>query len=136
MQVQPYLNFDGRTEEALEFYRGAVGAEVEMLMRMGDGPEEYPVAPENKDKVMHASFKIGDSTLMASDCECQGKSTFAGISLSVTFGNGEEATKAFNALAEGGKVQQPVVETFFASHFGVVEDRFGVSWMIYVPTPM
>jgi PhnB protein len=134
MQVQPYLNFDGRCEEAIEFYRQALGAEVTALMRFKDSPQpcEPGMAPPG-DKVMHASFRIGDSTLMASDGYCGGRPGFQGISLSLTLPNDATAQRVFTALAEGGKVEMPLSKTFFASQFGVVADRFGVSWMIYVP---
>lgn len=135
MPIQPYLNFDGRCEEALEFYSGALGAEVTMLMRMKDSPEAAPpgtVPPGAGDKVMHASFRIGDTTVLASDCHCGGKPNFQGFSLSLTLPNAAEAEKRFAALAEGGRVQMPLGKTFFASRFGVVADRFGVPWMIYV----
>jgi PhnB protein len=136
MQVQPYLNFDGRCEEALEFYRKALGAEVTMLSRFKDSPEPHApgmVPPGAENKVMHASFRIGETTVMASDCHCGGRPNFQGFSLSLTLPDGARAEQAFAALADGGKVQMPLGKTFFASHFGVVTDRFGVSWMIYVP---
>jgi PhnB protein len=136
MQVQPYLDFNGRCEEALEFYRKALGAEVTMLSRFKDSPEPCgsgTVPPGSGDKVMHASFRIGESTVMASDCHCGGRPNFQGFSLSLTLPDGAKAERAFAALADGGKVQMPLGKTFFASHFGVVTDRFGVSWMIYVP---
>jgi PhnB protein len=136
MQVQPYLNFDGRCEEAVEFYSRVLGAEKTALMRFKDSPQPPQAGcapPANADKVMHASFRIGDTTVMASDCHCGGQPNFQGFSLSLTLPNGTAAERAFNALADGGKVQMPLGKTFFASHFGVVTDRFGVSWMIYVP---
>jgi len=132
MQVQPYLFFDGRCEEALQFYRKALGAEVEMMMRFKDSPEPMggggPKPPA--DKVMHASFRIGDTQVMASDGNCQGKPAFQGFSLSVNAQDGKDAEKRFALLAEGGQVQQPLIETFFAERFGMVADRFGVSWMV------
>ena len=135
MQVQPYLNFDGRCEEAIEFYRRVLGAEVTMLMRFKDSPEPPAVGmvpPGAGDKVMHASFRIGESTVMASDCHSGGRPSFQGFSLSLTLPDGARAERAFAALADGGQVQMPLGKTFFSSHFGVVADRFGVSWMIYV----
>jgi len=135
MQVQPYLNFDGRCEEALEFYRKALGAEVTMLMRLKDSPEPAApgmVPPGAGDKVMHASFRIGDSTVLASDCHCGGRTSFQGFSLSLTVANEAAAERAFAALADGGQVQMPLAKTFFSPRFGVVADRFGVGWMIYV----
>jgi PhnB protein len=134
MQVQPYLNFDGRCEEALEFYSRALGAEVTALMRYKDSPQ--PAAgmtpPGAENKVMHASFRIGQSTVMASDCHCGAKPNFQGFSLALTPPNEAAAERVFAALAEGGQVQMPLAKTFFSPRFGVVADRFGVSWMIYV----
>ena len=135
MQVQPYLNFDGRCEEALEFYRSALGAEVTMLSRFKDIPEPPAVGsvpPGSADKVMHASFRIGTSTVLAADCRCEGQPSFQGFSLSLTVPTDAEAEHRFAALAAGGQVQMPLTRTFFASRFGVVVDRFGVSWMVYV----
>lgn len=135
MQVQPYLFFDGRCEEAIEFYRNAVGAEAVTLMRFKDSPEPHAagmVPPGAENKVMHASFRVGDSTVMASDGSCAGRPNFQGISLSLTVPDGAEAERRFAALADGGQVQMPLTKTFFSSHFGMVADRFGVSWMIYV----
>jgi PhnB protein len=138
MQIQPYLFFDGRCEEAIEFYKNALGAEVMMLMRFKDNPEppgpddSCKPAPGTEDKVMHASFRIGDSTIMASDGECKGQTTFQGFSLSLTVPNAAEADRLFEALSKGGQVQMPLVTTFFSPRFGMVADKFGVSWMIYV----
>jgi PhnB protein len=130
MQVQPYLNFDGRCEEALDFYRKALGAKVEMMMRFKDNPEPMPGAQAPGDKVLHACLRIGDSSVMASDGYCSGNASFQGFSLSVTARDDAEAKRFFGSLAEGGKVQQPLMKTFFASSFGMVADRFGVSWMV------
>jgi PhnB protein len=135
MQVQPYLFFDGRCEEALEFYRKALGAEVTMLMRYKESPDAPPpgmVPPGSENKVMHSSFRIGNSTLLASDGSCQGKPSFQGVTLSLTVSSDAEADRLFGALAEGGQVQMPLMKTFFSSRFGMVADRFGVSWMIVV----
>jgi len=135
MQVQPYLFFEGRCEEALEFYRQALYAQVDMLMRFKESPEAPPpgaVAPGSEEKVMHASFRVGDSTLMASDGGCSGRSGFQGITLSLNLGDVEEAGRRFAALAEGGEVQMPLGETFWSPAFGMLVDRFGVSWMVNV----
>jgi PhnB protein len=134
MQVQPYLFFEGRCEEAVEFYRRALGAEVKMLMRFKDNPspQDHALPPGEGDKVMHASLRIGDTTLLASDGLCQGRPAFQGFALSLTVADDAEAERAFNALADGGKVQMPLAKTFFSSRFGMVADRFGVSWMVYV----
>jgi PhnB protein len=135
MIVQPYLFFDGRCEEAVEFYRSALGAEVTMLMRYKDSPDPPPpgmVAPGSENKVMHTSFRIGETTVMASDGQCQGRPNFQGFSLSLTVPNEAEAERLFAALADGGQVQMPLTKTFFSSRFGMVADRFGVPWMIVV----
>jgi PhnB protein len=135
MQVQPYLFFDGRCEEAVEFYRRTLGAEVTMLMRFKDSPEPHApgmVPPGAENKVMHASLRIGETALMASDGRCMGKPGFQGFSLSLTLANDAEAERVFAALGEGGQVQMPLTKTFFSSRFGMVADRFGVSWMILV----
>ena len=135
MQVQPYLFFNGRCEEAVEFYRSALGAEVTMLMRYKDSPDPPPpgmVAPGSENKVMHTSFRIGETTVMASDGQCQGRPNFQGFSLSLTVPNEAEAERLFAALADGGQVQMPLTKTFFFSRFGMVADRFGVPWMIVV----
>jgi PhnB protein len=131
--VQPYLFFDGRCEEAIEFYRSALGAEVTMLMRFKDSPDPGMCAPETENKVMHASLRIGETTLMASDGQCQGKLSFQGFSLSLAVPNETEAERLFASVGEGGQVQMPLTKTFFSPSFGMVADRFGVSWMIIVP---
>ena len=132
MQIHPYLFFDGRCEEAIEFYRRTLGAEVVMLMRFKDSPEPA-MAPENAgDKVMHARLRIGDSAVLASDGRCQGRPSFEGFALSLTAPDEAAAERLFGALAEGGQVQMPLAKTFFSPRFGMVADRFGVSWMIYV----
>lgn len=136
MQVQPYLFFEGRCEEAIEFYRTVLGAEVKMLMRYKDNPEPPRdpgmVPPGSADKVMHASLQIGDTTVMASDGLVSGQPKFQGFFLSLDPRDAAEAERLFNALAEGGKVQQPLTRTFFSPRFGMVTDRFGVGWMINV----
>ena len=135
MQVQPYLFFEGRAEEAVEFYRRALGAEVKMLMRYKDSPEAPPpgmVAPGSENKVMHASFQVGDTEVMASDGSCNGKPGFQGFSLSLNAANATECDRLFAALADGGQVQMPLGKTFWSPRFGMVTDRFGVGWMIGV----
>ena len=135
MQVQPYLNFEGRCEEAINFYSSALGARVTALMRFKDSPEKPPVGtcqPGSENKIMHASFNIGDSVVMASDCGCSGQPKFQGVSLSLSVKNDADAERRFAALAEGGKVCMPLGRTFFSSSFGVVTDRFDVTWMIVV----
>ena len=130
--VQPYLLFDGRCEEAVEFYRKALGAQVESLVRFKDSPEPSMCAPNAGDKVMHACFRIGETTLMASDGQCGGRPSFQGFSLSLTVPDVAEAERLFAALGDGGQVQMPLAKTFFSPRFGMVADRFGVSWMVHV----
>ena len=132
MQIQPYLFFDGRCEEALEFYKKALGAQVQMLMRFKDSPEPMGPTTPPADKVMHACVRVGETNVMASDGHCMGKPSFQGFSLSITAGSDAEAERLFGALSDGGKVQQPLIKTFFSSRFGMVADRFGVSWMVVV----
>jgi PhnB protein len=135
MPIEPYLFFEGRTEEAVEFYRKALGAEVQMLMRYKESPEPPPpgmVPPGSENKVMHASLRIGDAIVMMSDGECSGKPNFEGFSLSLTVKTPGEADRFFNALADGGKVQMPLSKTFWSPRFGMVADRFGVGWMVNV----
>jgi PhnB protein len=134
MQVQPYLFFDGRCEEAITFYREVLGAQLDMLMRFKDSPEPPAdaSAPGSGDKVMHASFRIGDSVLMASDGQSGGQPEFKGFSLSLNLDDDAEARRVFTALSQGGNVLMPLDKTFFAEAFGMVADRFGVSWMVGV----
>jgi PhnB protein len=132
MQVQPYLFFDGRCEEAIEFYRHALGAEVTMLMRFKESPEGLPamVPPEAGDKVMHAELRIGEATVMASDGRCRGNPSFQGFALSLSVADEAEAERLFGVLVEGGQVLMPLAKTFFSPRFGMVADRFGVTWMV------
>ena len=135
METQPYLFFDGRCEEAIDFYKKALGAEVQMMMRFKDMPPSPGAGPQPMppgDKVMHASLRIGDTGLLASDGQCQGKANFQGFALSLTARDEAEAGRLFGALADGGQVKMPLGKTFFSPSFGMVADRFGVSWMVYV----
>ena len=136
MQVEPYLFFDGRCEEAIDFYRRALGAEVMILMRFKDCPERprnpAMIPPGSENKVMHAKLRIGRNEVMASDGRCLGKPSFQGFALSLNAANEAEADRLFAALADGGQVQMPLAKTFFSPRFGMVADRFGVSWMIAV----
>ncbi|RAI43628.1 VOC family protein [Rhodoplanes roseus] len=133
MKVQPYLFFDGRCDEALAFYKRTLGAEPGMLVRFKDnpdGPKPDGLPPGSGDKVMHAEMRIGETVVMLSDGHCGGKPVFQGMSLSLTVDGDDDADRIFAALAEGGRVQMPIGKTFFASRFGIVADRFGVSWMV------
>ena len=135
MLIQPYLFFDGRCEEAIEFYGSKLGAKVTMLMRFSESPEPHPpgmVSPGSENKIMHSTFSIGDTNIMASDGNCKGKPSFQGFSLSLTTADEAEAGRLFAALGDGGQVQLPLAKTFFSPSFGMVADRFGVSWMIIV----
>lgn len=137
MQVQPYLFFDGRCEEALAFYHTAVGAQLQHLVRFKESPQPTegcgPDQP-NGEKIMHASVKIGDSLVNASDGECRGQPDFRGFSLVLNARDDEEAAKSFEALLQGGgEVTMPLAQTFFASRFGMLRDRFGVHWMMMSP---
>lgn len=137
MHVQPYLFFEGRCEEAIKFYKRAVGAEVLMLMRFGESPELPPpgaVPSGSEDKVMHACLRIGDTEVMASDGGCNaGSRGFQGFSLSLSIADEAEAGRVFAALADGGEVRMPLGRTFFSPCFGMLADRFGVGWMVIVP---
>jgi PhnB protein len=128
--VQPYLFFDGRCEEALEFYRTALGAEILMLMRYKESPDPNSCAPGSGEKIMHCTFRVGPVNLMASDGNCGNKPVFEGFSLALTVSSEAEAQKFYNALAKDGQVQMPLTKTFFSPSFGMVADRFGVGWMI------
>jgi PhnB protein len=132
MPIQPYLSFEGRADEAIEFYKKALGAKVEMLMRFKDAPDQSMISPGSTEKVMHAALKIGDATLLMSDGRNSGKPSFQGISLTLYAKDPPEADKVFNALAAGGEVRMPLDKTFFSPRFGMLADKFGVGWMVIV----
>lgn len=134
MQLEPYLFFEGRCDEAVAFYQRVLGAEAEAILRYKDAPKGTPCPAGTKpENVMHARLRIGDTHFMASDGRCQGKPHFEGFSLSITADGDADAKRLFDALSEGGAVQMPLGPTFFATSFGMVEDCFGVSWMVYAP---
>jgi PhnB protein len=136
--IEAYLFFDGRCEEAIEFYKKAVGARVNMMMRFKESPEPPQPGmqpPGSENKIMHADLSIGSSTLLVSDGRCQGKPNFDGFALTISLTSEAEADRAFTALADGGKVEMPLTKTFFSPRFGMLEDRFGVTWMILVRPP-
>ena len=137
MRVEPYLFFDGRCEEAIEFYKKTLGAQVVMLMRFKDSPEPQgpQCAPGNADKIMHASFAVRGTNIMASDGRNEGKPKFEGFSLSFPVKDETEAEKVFAALSDGGQVQMPLTKTFFSPRFGMVADKFGVGWMVIANQP-
>ena len=131
--VQPYLFFNGSCEQAVEFYRKALGAEVEMMMRFKESPEPPKpgmVPPGFENKIMHACVNINGAPVMLSDGRVENKPKFEGFSLSLDTNEPAEGDRMFNALAQGGQVQMPLGETFFAKRFGMVADKFGVGWMI------
>jgi PhnB protein len=132
MPIQPYLSFEGRADEAIEFYKKALGAKVEMLMRFKEAPDPSMISPGSAEKVMHAALKIDDATLLMSDGRNTGKPSFQGISLTLYAKNAAEAQKLFGALAEGGEVRMPLAKTFFSPSFGMLADKFGVGWMVIV----
>jgi PhnB protein len=139
-KIEPYLFFEGRTDEAIEFYQKTLGAEVLMLMRFKDSPEPPPpaesgCAPGDPNKVMHACIRIGETNVLLSDGNCGGTTSFQGFSLSLTAADSAEAEKRFKALGEGGNVIMPLGKTFFSPSFGMLTDRFGVMWMVMVPMP-
>ena len=132
--VQPYLFFGGRCEEALEFYRTALGAQVDFLMHYKESPEPQPpgmLPPGFENKVMHATFRIGGTMLAASD-GCEEGPRFAGFSLALAVPTEAEAKRAFAALADGGQVKMPLAKTFWSPCFGMLTDRFGIGWMVSV----
>ncbi|MEA2768224.1 MAG: PhnB protein [Acetobacteraceae bacterium] len=132
MLVQPYLSFEGRCDEAVKFYQTAVGAQVVMLMRFKESPDQSMISPESADKVMHVAMRIGDSMVLASDGRCSGKIEFNGISLALSVANEAEADRTFAALANGGQISMPLTKTFFSPKFGMVADQFGINWMVMV----
>ena len=132
MKLQPYLFFDGRCEEAIEFYKQTIGAEVQSLMRFKESPEPPMAPPGSGEKVMHANVLIGQEQVMMSDGQCLGKPSFAGFALTLNVADAAEADRVFAALLDGGQVQMPLTRTFFSERFGMVADKFGVTWMVLV----
>ena len=136
MPITPYLFFEGRAEEAISFYGRALGAAVTMLMRNSDSPEPPPpgmMPPGSEAKIMHAEIRIGSEALMLSDGHCAGAAKFAGFGVSLPARDAAEAARFFAGLSDGGAVRMPLGPTFFSPAFGMVEDRFGVLWMVAVP---
>ena len=135
MNIQPYLSFDGKAQEAIDFYKGAIGAKVKMVMHFKEAPPEMQaqISPGVGDKVMHACITIGDSDVFVTDGQCTGKGTFSGVTLTINATSDGEAEKLFAALGKGGQVSMPLAETFFATRFGMVDDKFGVHWMVLNP---
>jgi PhnB protein len=133
MHVNAYLMFDGRCEEALNFYKEKIGAEIGMKMTFGESPDQTMVAPGTEGKIMHAEFKVGETTIFASDGMCTGNANFSGVSLTISVKDKSESERIFNALqSDGGQVHMPLTETFFSPSFGMVADKFGLTWMVIV----
>ena len=132
MRIQSYLFFNGRCEEAIEFYKKAIGAKVETMVRFKEAPGDHKGAPGTENKIMHSSLRIGDTPVMASDGMTQDKAEFKGFSMTINAEDEADAKRLFGALSDGGQVQQPLTETFFSPCFGVVTDKFGVGWMVVV----
>ncbi len=133
-KIEPYLFMDGRADEAIEFYKRALGAEEQMIMRYSDCPDKSsPIPPGGENKIMHAGLKVGETILMLSDGYCTGQAKFEGVSLCIEAGSEADADNIFAALQEdGGQVQMPLSKTFFSPKFGMVADKFGISWMVIV----
>jgi PhnB protein len=136
MYAQTYLFLDGRTEEALDFYKKAIGAQVTAVFKFKESPDKAHIPPGSEEKVMHAEFKIGDTNIMISDGMNKGSPKFDGFALSIHTRDEAEAEKYFNALIEGGEVTMPLTESFFAKSFGMLKDKFGVHWMVIASKPM
>jgi len=135
-QVQPYLFFNGNCEEALAFYKQTVGGQVDFMMRYKESPEPMPgMKPGFDDKIMHVTFRIGDSTLMAAD-DCMSERKFDGFSLSLALPTEADARRAFDALAASGQVIMPLMKTFWSPCFGMLADKFGLGWMVTVAGQM
>ena len=135
MKVQPYVFFDGKCDEALEFYKRALGAKVNAMMRWKEAPDQSMVTAGQENKVMQGEFQVEETVILASDGRCMGKPSFQGFALTITADNDADAKRIFNALGDGGQVQMPLEKTFFASLFGMVADKFGVGWMVIVDLP-
>ena len=135
-RINPYLNFNGNTEEAFNFYKSVFGGEFAAVMRFGDSPgcDQMPIAEGDKDKIMHIALPIGnDNVLMATDAlESMGQKLTEGNNFSITISpdSKEDADNLFQGLAEGGKVEMPLADAFWGAYFGMLEDKFGIRWMI------
>jgi PhnB protein len=138
MKIEPYLFFEGRAEEAIEFYKKAVSAEVVMMMRFKESPDTSgcPPGPGMGEKIMHATLSIGSTQVMMSDGRCESNPKFEGFALSISAANPAEAEKLYKALGDKGEIVMPLTKTFFSPAFGMLRDRFGVHWMVIVPVPM
>ena len=135
MNIQPYLSFEGRAQEAIDYYKGVLGATVDVIMHFKDGPPEMQaqMSPESKDKIMHAAIRVGDTQVLMSDGRCTGTASFSGVTLTLNAADAAEAEKLFGSLGKAGQVTMPLSETFFAHRFGMLADKFGVNWMVIAP---
>jgi len=132
-KIEPYIFYEGRAEEAIEFYKQALGAQVEMIMRYSESPDPPPpdmVKPGSENKIMHSSITVDGQRIMISDGGCSGESKIGGFSVSLSVGSEADAKRYFEGLSEGGQVQLPITATFFSPCFGMVQDKFGVGWMV------
>ncbi len=136
MKVQAYVSFDGRCEEALEFYKKSIGAEVTFLMRWKESPDAAMKPPPGfEEKIMNAAFRIGETQLMADDGMGAKEAEFKGMTLAIAVADDAEAKRVFAALGEGGNITMPLMKTFWTSSFGMLTDKFGVPWMVNVEAP-
>jgi PhnB protein len=131
-KIDPYLFLNGRADEAIAFYRDALGAELAMRMSFGESPEKspMPLPPGWDQKVMHAALQVGDTQLMLSDADCADDAQFKGFRLSLNCDDEASARRAFDRLAAGGQVQMPLCKTFWSPLFGMLTDKFGIGWMV------
>jgi PhnB protein len=136
MQLNPYLGFDGRCEEAFRFYERVLGGKIAFMMRWSEGPMAEQSDPAMRNQIMHARLVIGDQMLMGSDGGGQCHQPMAGFSVTISVDDPAEADRIYNALSEGGEVRMPIQETFWARRFGMLTDRFGTPWMINCEKPM
>ena len=133
MKIEPLITFGGRCEEALEFYKQSVGAEVTALMRWKESPDTAMKSPVGfEEKIMHANFRVGETELMADDGMSEKPAEFKGMTLAIEAADDAEARRVFTALGEGGQVTMPLMKTFWTSSFGMLTDKFGVPWMVNV----
>jgi PhnB protein len=130
MQLNPYLNFDGKCREAFEFYAELLGGRVTMMQTHGDSPMKEQTSPDWHDAIIHARLELGSQTLMGSDYPPGAHGKPQGFSLSIQVDKPEDADRIFAALADGGKIQMPIDKTFWAQRFGMVADRYGIPWMV------
>jgi PhnB protein len=130
MQINAYLNFNGNCAEAFSFYEKCFGGKIEMMMTHKDAPPDMQMSPEWKDKIMHVRMSVGSAVLLGSDAPANFYKTPQGLTASLGIEKGDEAKRIFTELAEGGTVTMALQKTFWAAHFGMVTDRFGIPWMV------